>query len=179
MAAWWRSEPQGSWWKDQKDEQVWSSKDRACLMCLGDQHSVQQGWAACLKVSTAIGEVEEAWTVHFASCWEGFDSYRDWEGRLLEDWEKTRAALVLSAKTLSGWSVVCRRWEKKVQRQAGGLNVGFALILLKYDESLEEGDGGVGGISRWILGRFFQNRRNVLALCCRALSWALSSLTFK
>lgn len=31
-----------------------------------------------------------------------------------------------------------------MQRQAGGLNVGFALILLKYDESLEEGDRGVG-----------------------------------
>lgn len=57
-----------------------------------------------------------------------------------------------------------------MQRQAGGLNFGFALILLKCDESLEEGDRGAGGIRRWILGRFFQNRRNVLALCCRALS---------
>lgn len=57
-----------------------------------------------------------------------------------------------------------------MQRQAGGLNFGFALILLKCDESLEEGDRGAGGIRRWILGRFFQNRRNVLALCCIALS---------
>lgn len=73
-----------------------------------------------------------------------------------------RELLWFSANNLSGWSIVCRRRGKQAHRQAGGLNFGFALILLKYEESLEEGDRGVRGISGWILGRFFQNRRNGL-----------------
>lgn len=84
--------------------------------------------------------------------------------------ERRRELLRFSANNLSGWSVVCRRRGKQAQRQAGGLNFGFALILLKYEEHLEEGDRGAGGIRRWIMGRFFQNRRNGLAVCCRALS---------
>ena len=84
--------------------------------------------------------------------------------------ERRRELLWFSANNLSGWSVVCRRRGKQAQRQAGGLNCGFALTLLKYEGSLKDGDRGAGGISGWILGRVFQDRRNGLAVCCRALS---------
>lgn len=84
--------------------------------------------------------------------------------------ERRRELLWFSANNLSGWSVVCRRRGKQAQRHAGGLNCGFALTLLKYEGSLKDGDRGAGGISGWILGRVFQDRRNGLAVCCRALS---------
>lgn len=56
---------------------------------------------------------------------------------------------------------------------------GLCFALLKYDDSLDESGRGADGmkeVDSWRI--FFQNKGNFLALCPRALSLALSSLTF-
>lgn len=63
----------------------------------------------------------------------------------------------------------------QVQRKEEGL----CFALLKYDDSLDESGRGTDGmkeVDSWRI--FFQNKGNFLALCPRALSLALSSLTF-